>query len=149
MTKKTLEDYSADILQLTVELSTIPDYHPGYEKLTRQLSNRLGSWQSKLDIIIRVASNEQLPWGDEELGYVQVWSYQIRPDKIRHSKGQDIPAAHMVVRQPSHYPAEDKTVDTVMRFIIWNCVHFLLYRGILSSFKRAFIEIIHQTTSKP
>ena len=72
MTKKTLEDYSADILQLTVELSTIPDYHPGYEKLTRQLSNRLGSWQSKLDIIIRVASNEQLPWGDEELGYVTI-----------------------------------------------------------------------------
>jgi len=60
--KKDANSYAADILQLTVELSKLPAYHPDVEKLTRQLSNRLDKWQKLLDITIYVANNERLPW---------------------------------------------------------------------------------------
>jgi len=62
MTKKSIDDYAADILQLTVDISLIPPYHPAVEKLTRQLSNRLGAWQGLLEITIFVAQNENHPW---------------------------------------------------------------------------------------
>ena len=62
MTKKSVDDYSADILQLTVDISLLPDYHPAVEKLSGQLSNRLGAWQALLDITYFIASNEGTPW---------------------------------------------------------------------------------------
>jgi len=72
MPKKSIEDYEADILQLTVDISLLPEYHPAVETLTRQLSNRLGAWQALLDIVIRVAENEGTPWLESELGLVTV-----------------------------------------------------------------------------
>ena len=79
MTKKSIDDYSADILQLTVELSLIPPYHPAVEKLTRQLSNRLSSWQALLDITYFIARNEQLPWDLNE--------YNTKPMPIKSASG--------------------------------------------------------------
>jgi len=87
MTKKSIEDYSCDILQLTVDISLLPEYHPAVEKLQRQLSNRLSSWQALLDITYFIASNEQLQWGlagcnthpmplKSASGYPQVGDYQ-------------------------------------------------------------------------
>jgi len=62
VTKKSIEDYECDILQLTVDISLLLEYHPAVEKLTRQLSNGLSSWQALLDITYFIASNEQLQW---------------------------------------------------------------------------------------
>jgi hypothetical protein len=72
MTKKSLEDYSCDILQLTVDISLLPPYHPAVETLSGQLSNRLSAWQALLDIVIRVAENEGTPWLESELGLVTI-----------------------------------------------------------------------------
>ena len=81
MTKKSIDDYSADILQITVELSLIPPYHPAVEKLTRQLSNRLGAWQSLLDITYFIAGNEQTPWDLNE--------YNTKPMPVKSVSGHN------------------------------------------------------------
>ena len=67
--KKSLDDYAATILQLSVDISKIPNYHPSYEKLQDQLSRQLTAWSGKLSITIHAASNEQQPWLSSELGY--------------------------------------------------------------------------------
>jgi len=66
---KTLDDHAATILQLSVDISKIPDFHPSYEKLQDQLSRQLTAWSGKLSITIHAASNEQRPWLSSELGY--------------------------------------------------------------------------------
>lgn len=70
--KKSIDDYSTSILKLHAELQQIPDYHPDYDKKQEQLSRQLTAWSKKLDFNIRVASNEQQPWTDEELGMVTI-----------------------------------------------------------------------------
>ena len=69
---KSIDDYAASILQHHVELQHLPEFHPDYEKKQDQLSRQLTAWSKKLDFNIRVASNEQQPWTDEELGLVTI-----------------------------------------------------------------------------
>lgn len=66
---KSIDDHYATILQLSVELAHLPSYHPDYDKKQEQLSRQLTSWSGKLSITIQVASNEQVPWLSEEMGY--------------------------------------------------------------------------------
>lgn len=67
--KKSLDLYAADILQLHVELQRLTDYHPDYENTQAKLSRKLTAWTSLLRITISVASNEQTPWTQGEIGY--------------------------------------------------------------------------------
>jgi len=67
--KKSIDYHAANIIQLTAELSQIPDYHPGAEKLQDRLSRQLTSWGGKLSVTIHAASNEQQPWLSSEIGY--------------------------------------------------------------------------------
>lgn len=66
---KSIDDYAATILQISVELSHLPAYHPDYDKKNDQLSRQLTAWSGKLSITIHAASNEQIPWTAEEIGY--------------------------------------------------------------------------------
>lgn len=66
---KSIDDYAATILQISVELSQLPTYHPDYDKKNDQLSRQLSAWVGKLSITIHAASNEQTPWTAEEIGY--------------------------------------------------------------------------------
>jgi len=86
MTKKTAQDYAADIIQIHSDLQRLPEYHPDVEKLIRQLSSRVSSWQALLDITHFIASNESIPWELEDChtepmplksktGYNQVCDY--------------------------------------------------------------------------
>jgi len=72
VTKKSLSKYEETIRQYHEDLQKIPDYHPDFEKKQEQLSRQLTAWAAKLDINIRVASNEQLPWTDKELGMITI-----------------------------------------------------------------------------
>lgn len=67
--KKSLDAYSATIVQLHEELQQLPPYHPTYEKIQDKLSRQLSAWSGKLSITIHVASNEQTGWNAEEIGY--------------------------------------------------------------------------------
>ena len=69
---KTIDDYAASILQYHVELQRLPPQHPDYEKTDDKLSRQKTAWVNKLDFNVRVASNEQQPWTDEELGLVTI-----------------------------------------------------------------------------
>ena len=86
MTKKSITTYETEIRELHAELIDYPDS----KTLQNRLSARLGKWQAKLDIVIRVAQNERKPWTDEELcmltipmlkksenNYSQVGDYQF------------------------------------------------------------------------
>ena len=66
---KSLDDHSATILQLSVELSHLPPYHPDYDKKNDQLSRQLTAWVGKLSITIHRAENEQTGWESDEIGY--------------------------------------------------------------------------------
>lgn len=66
---KSIGDYSADILQLHELLKELPPQHPDYEKIKAKLSRQLTAWANKLSIVVSVASNEQSPWLDKEIGY--------------------------------------------------------------------------------
>ena len=68
MTKKSIDDHAANILQYHVDLQRLPEYHPDYEKIQDQLSRQLTAWVGKLNITIQLANNEKLPWLSEELG---------------------------------------------------------------------------------
>ena len=68
MTKKTITDYEAEIRELHAELIDYPDS----KTLQNRLSARLGKWQAKLDIVVRVAQNERKPWADIELGMLTI-----------------------------------------------------------------------------
>ena len=63
--KKTIVDYENDIILLHNGLKEYPDSTTLQEKLSRRLS----AWGGKLNITIHVASNEQVPYTVEELGY--------------------------------------------------------------------------------
>lgn len=76
---KTIDTYAAHILQLHVELQHLPEYHPDYEKTQDRLSRQLSAWSKKLNITIHVASNEQTPWLEPELGYSTV-PMQLKKD---------------------------------------------------------------------
>lgn len=65
---KSIDDYAATILQISVELSQLPTYHPDYDKKNDQLSRQLSAWAGKLSITIQVAHNEKLPYKSSELG---------------------------------------------------------------------------------
>ena len=69
---KSVDYHAANIIQLHVELQRLPPQHPDYEKTEDKLSRQLTAWVKKLDFNIRVASNEQQPWTDEELGLVTI-----------------------------------------------------------------------------
>lgn len=66
---KSLDDYGATILQLSVELSHLPPYHPSFDKKNDRLSRQLSKWSGKLSITIHVANNEKLPYKSSEVGY--------------------------------------------------------------------------------
>ena len=66
---KSIDDYSASIIQHHVELQRLPPQHPDYEKTEDQLSRQLAAWAKKLNITVQVASNEQTPYSADELGY--------------------------------------------------------------------------------
>lgn len=68
-TKKALDDYETDIFILHKKICKITDYHPDYDKLNAQLSRQLTAWVNLLNFSVQVASNEQLPWKTEEIGY--------------------------------------------------------------------------------
>lgn len=65
---KSRGDYEVDIRKLHADILA----DPKSEKLRKQLSNRLGRWASMLDIAVRVASNEQKPWTEAELGILTI-----------------------------------------------------------------------------
>lgn len=81
MPKKTADDYARDILQLSVELSTLPDFHPKYTTLEKTLSGKLKKWADLTDIVVFAASNEQEPFTEEELGL------PIRPMHLKSESG--------------------------------------------------------------
>ena len=66
---KSIDDYSASILQYHVDLQRLPPQHPDYEKIEDQLSRQLTAWGKKLNITVQVANNEQTEWNSGELGY--------------------------------------------------------------------------------
>ena len=67
--KKTIDDYAANIVQTTAELDRLIDCHPDIDKKKTQLSRYLSKWANLLDITVSVASNEQLPYTADELGF--------------------------------------------------------------------------------
>lgn len=52
-----------------MDLQKLTDYHPDYDKTKAQLSRKLTVWVNMLNFSVQVASNEQLPWKTEEIGY--------------------------------------------------------------------------------
>lgn len=68
MTKKTREEYEADIQKLHHTIKEYGDI-PEVEKLKATLNRKLGKWFELLDIQIVVANNEQQPYTTEELGF--------------------------------------------------------------------------------
>jgi len=65
---KTRESYEADIRKFHADLAA----NPTSEKVRRQLKNRLSKWAGLQRIAIRVASNEQKPWTEGELGFITI-----------------------------------------------------------------------------
>lgn len=61
---KTLQDYTADIIQYHNAIKLDPNNEQYYKK---KIDNIIGKWQQLLDITIFVAGNEQIPWKDTEL----------------------------------------------------------------------------------
>ena len=62
---KSIHDYELEIKELYQILQDYPDNISLQEKLSR----RLTAWSKKLNITISVASNEQTPWLESEIGY--------------------------------------------------------------------------------
>jgi len=69
---KSIDDYAATILQLHEELQGLPPQHPDYETIEDKLSRQRTAWSKKLELNVRVASNEQQPWTDDEIGLVTI-----------------------------------------------------------------------------
>ena len=67
-TKKTLADYENDIITLHNELKDYPDS----KTLQNKLSRRLSKWADMLDISVQAASNEQIQWTSDEIGFPTV-----------------------------------------------------------------------------
>lgn len=65
---KTRTQYEDDIRKLHADLVA----NPKSEKIRRQLKNRLSKWADLQEIAIRVASNEQKPWTEGELGFITI-----------------------------------------------------------------------------
>lgn len=81
--KKSIIEYEAEIRELHAELIDYPDS----KTLRNRLSARLGKWQAKLDIVIRVAQNEHKPWTDEELGMLTI--PMLKKSENNHSQVGD------------------------------------------------------------
>jgi hypothetical protein len=69
---KSISDYETDIRTLHTAIQKLPDYHPDYENKNNQLSRQLTAWVKQLNIHVEVASNEQTPWLESELGYASI-----------------------------------------------------------------------------
>lgn len=65
---KTCTQYEDDIRKFHADLAA----NPKSEKIRRQLKNRLSRWADLQEIAVRVASNEQKPWTEGELGYITI-----------------------------------------------------------------------------
>jgi hypothetical protein len=102
---KSRGDYEDDIRKFHADILA----DPKSEKLRKQLSNRLSRWASMLDIAVRVASNEQKPWTEVELGILtipmakksengfdQVGDYQF---EILGANQEVIPGGHVIERK--------------------------------------------------
>lgn len=72
MEKKTLADYEQDIVSLHNQLLYLLPSDQNFKSKQGELSRRLTAWVDRMDIVVQVASNEQAPWTQEELGYATV-----------------------------------------------------------------------------
>lgn len=75
--KKTIQAYESEIKELHMALKEYPDN----EIIQSKLNNRVGSWAKLINITIFAAQNEQLPWGQEDLGY------PVRPMLLKEKSG--------------------------------------------------------------
>jgi hypothetical protein len=66
---KTREDYEDTILKIHDELRSAKPDTQLHKNLTKRLETQLSGWFTKLDIVVFVANNEQLPWTEAEIGY--------------------------------------------------------------------------------
>lgn len=81
MVKRSIDSLAASVVQAHVELQRLPPEHPDYEKTQARLSRRLTAWANGLNISIRVAENEQLPYSSSELGL------SCRPMTLKKTSG--------------------------------------------------------------
>lgn len=75
--KKTIQSYIDEIRELHEALKEYPDN----ETIQSKLNTRVGSWAKLVNITIFAASNEQLPWKQEDLGY------PVRPMLLKEKSG--------------------------------------------------------------
>jgi len=68
MASKTVDNYETTIKDLHSKLSTLPPFHPEYNKLEEQIGRQVSKWCELVQIVVYRAENENTGWTEAELG---------------------------------------------------------------------------------